>query len=126
MPAPHVPSGVVQMTRIRLAVLAVLLLSAVAAAAQTAPACAPVPADPATPASVGAMACGPVLQTPLETAGGSTCLQARQALHSELDTDANCLCGYCSAQYIEQVCRVIMGGYSVTGYLRYSCQICPE
>jgi hypothetical protein len=112
-----------------LAVLGFILLSAVAVSAQTLPAA---PATPAVipdlalvPAPQQAVACGPLLQTPLMTVGGSTCAQARHDLQGVLDTEANCLCGFCSRQFVEQPCRVIQGGYQVPGYIKYRCQICP-
>lgn len=105
-----------------LAVLGLLVFAAVAVPAQTPPA----PAPDQVPSPLAAVSCTPVAQTPLETAGGSTCTLARQALHGELDTDANCVCGFCSRQYVDQQCTVIQGGYSMSGYLRYSCVICLD
>ena len=105
-----------------LAVLGILLSSAVAAPAQTLPA----PAPDEVPSPLAAVTCGPLMQTPLETAGGSTCAMARQALHGELDSDANCLCGFCTRQYVDKACTVIQGGYSMSGYLKYSCVLCLD
>jgi hypothetical protein len=103
--------------------LAVIVLSsAVAASAQTLP----LPALPdLAPAPQETLACGPLQQTALFTVGGSTCLQATNDLHGVLTNDANCLCGFCSQQFVNQACRVIQGGYQVSGYLKYRCQLCP-
>jgi hypothetical protein len=103
--------------------LAVIVLSsAVAASAQTLPFLAlpdlmPVPQE--------ALSCGPLQQTALYTVGGSTCLQATNDLHGVLTNAAGCECGFCSQQFVDQACQVIQGGYSVSGYLKYRCQICP-
>jgi hypothetical protein len=106
----------------RLAVLGILLLSAVAVSAQTLPA----PAPDQVPAPQEAVVCGPLQQTALYTAGGSTCAQASTALHGVLTTAAGCSCGFCTKQFVDKACMVIQGGYSVSGYLKYSCQFCWE
>ncbi len=101
--------------------LAVLMLSsAVAASAQTLP----VLPDLA-PAPQEVLACGPLQQTALQTVGGSTCAQATNDLHGVLAGSAGCLCGFCSQQFVDKACQAIPGGYSVSGYLKYRCQICP-
>lgn len=106
-----------------LAVLAVVLLSAVAAGAQTPPST-PAPAPDQVPEPT-LMACGPVQNTLLHTAGGSTCAIARSTLEGEVTNAANCDCGFCSKQFVYKQCTVIHGGYQVSGYLKYSCQLCP-
>lgn len=125
-----------------LAVLGIVLLSAVSASAAPAekpaevqaekgaekPAEAPV-TPPATapdqaPAPQG-VACGPLQQTPLLTAGGSTCAMARTALDGVLASSAGCGCGYCSKQTVYKQCVVVHGGYQVSGYMKYSCTLCP-
>ncbi len=106
--------------------LAVFVLSsAVAVSAQTVSQALPDLPD-LMPAPQETVACGPLLQTALFTVGGSTCLQATNDLKGVLTNDANCLCGFCSQQFVTQACRVIQGGYQVSGYLKYRCQICPE
>lgn len=106
-----------------LAVLGFVLLSAVAASAQTLPAT-PAPAPDEMPAPV-ANACGPVLNTLTYTAGGSTCTIARNSLEGIVTGAANCECGFCSKQFVYKQCVVVQGGYQVSGYLKYSCQLCP-
>jgi hypothetical protein len=118
-----------------LAVLGIVLLSAVSVSAAPvekpaeipieAPVTPPATAPDQAPAPQG-VACGPVLNTPLFTVGGSTCLQARNDLYGVLTNEANCQCGFCSNQFIYQPCQVIFGGYSVRGYLKYSCTVCIE
>lgn len=103
--------------------LAVLVLfAAVSASAQTLPA---LPSDLLVPAPQEALACGPLQQTTVHTVGGSTCAQATSDLHGVLTGAAGCECGFCSQQFVDQACRVIQGGFSVSGYLKYRCQICP-
>lgn len=104
--------------------LAVLVLSsAVSASAQILPVLPDLP--DLMPAPQESLACGPLQQTALHTVGGSTCAQATNDLHGVLTNAANCLCGFCSQQFVTQACRVIQGGYQVSGYLKYRCQICP-
>jgi hypothetical protein len=98
------------------------VLSAVAANAETS---ATLPVPELTPAPQEAVACGPLQQTALLTVGGSTCTQARNDLQGVLDTAAGCDCGFCSRQFVDKPCQVIQGGFSVSGYLKYRCQICP-
>jgi len=107
-----------------LAVFGIVLLAAVATAAQTLPA-APETAPDQVPAPLEAVTCGPLLQTTQQTVGGSTCLQATSDLHGVLTGLAGCECGFCSQQFVDQACMVIQGGYSVSGYLKYRCKICP-
>lgn len=106
-----------------LAVLGIVLLSAVAASAQTPPAC-PAPAPDEVPEPT-LMACGPLQTTLTYTAGGSTCAIARTSLEGIVTGAANCECGFCSKQFVYKECKAIQGGYQVSGYLKYSCQLCP-
>ncbi len=99
--------------------LSALALSTQAASAEEAAAC---PTSPTAPMEAVPAACSAQQQTGLETAGGSTCAQARQALHGELVTAANCS-SFCSQQFVDQACQVIQGGYSMSGYLRYTCAL---
>jgi hypothetical protein len=99
----------------------IVLFAAVSVSAQTFPAF-----PELVPAPQEALTCGPWQQTPLDTVGGSTCLQAAHDLHGDLTNTANCLCGFCGQQFVDQPCRVIQGGYQVSGYLKYRCYICPE
>src|SRR5215213_11376704 len=101
------------------------LLSAVAPVAVRAETSEALPVPELTPAPLELVSCGPLLQTPLTTVGGSTCAQVRFDIQGVLDTIANCGCGYCSRQFVEQPCRVIQGGYQISGYIKYRCQICP-
>jgi hypothetical protein len=96
----------------KLAILGVLLFSVVAVSISSAPAT--------------AVVCGPVQQTALLTAGGSTCAMARTALQGVLTTAAGCPSGFCTKQFVYKECQVIQGGYSVSGYLRYSCVFSPN
>lgn len=123
-----------------LAVLGVALLSTLSTAAAQAepiekpevqaekpaecPVIAPETAPDGAPAPQG-VACGPVQNTLLYTAGGSTCAIARQSLEGVVTGAAGCDCGFCSKQFVYKECKVIQGGYQVSGYLKYSCQICP-
>jgi len=103
-----------------LAVLGIVLFSA-AATAQTSP------INPAPePVLKAATACGPVLNTGVRRAGGSTCAQALTAVQGVLVTAAGCgQCGFCTQYFTYGACEVIQGGYSVPGNLKYSCKICP-
>jgi hypothetical protein len=102
--------------------LAVLVLfAAVSASAQTLP----VLPDLVPAPQEALAACGPLQQTALHTVGGSTCSQASNDLRGVLTNAAGCQCGFCSQQFVIKACQVIQGGYSVSGYLKYSCQLCP-
>lgn len=108
-----------------LAVLGVVLLSAVAASAQTPPTV-PAPALTPEPVLMSHQTCGPVLNTGVRRAGGSTCAQAYSAVQGVLISVANCgECGFCSQYFTYGACEIIQGGYSIPGHLKYSCRICP-
>ena len=120
-----------------LAVLGVVLLSAVSASAAPVekpdvqsekPAECPVALPETAPDQMQTpqgRACGPLQTTPLLTAGGSTCAIARQALEGMLTGLANCQCGFCSKQFVNKECKAIQGGYQVSGYMKFSCTLCP-
>ncbi len=125
-----------------LAVLGIVLLSAVSASAAPAekpaevqsvieveqPAKAPITSPETAPDQAPAprgVACGPLQTTLLYTAGGSTCQIARDSLEGMLTGIANCQCGFCTKQFVNKECKVIWGGYQVSGYMKYSCTICP-
>lgn len=106
-----------------LAVLGFVLLSAVAASAQTPPT---TPAPTLDPVLMSHETCGPVQDTGVRRAGGSTCAQARTAVQGVLISAAACgECGFCSQYFTYGACEIIQGGYSVPGNLKYSCKICP-
>lgn len=107
-----------------LAVLGIVLLSAVAASAQTPP---PSPVAAPEPVLASHQSCLPVQNTGPHRAGGSTCLQARNALQGVLINAAACgECGFCSQYFSYGPCEAIQGGYTVPGNLQYSCRICPQ
>ena len=101
----------------------IVLFAAVAASAQTLP---DLVLPDLVPAPQEAVTCGPWQQTALHTAGGSTCAIASTSLHGVLTGAASCgECGFCSQTFVDKACQVIQGGFSVSGYLRYRCQLCP-
>lgn len=104
-----------------LAVLGIVLFSATAVA-QT-PSITPAPAPEMMLKT--ATLCGPLQNTGVRRAGGSTCAQAQFAVQGVLVTAAGCgTCGFCSQYFTYGACEVIQGGYSVPGNLKYSCKIC--
>ena len=110
--------------KLRLAFVGLVLLSTAAVAAQTLPAAPAIAPDQVAPVQE-VVACGPTQTTATYSAGGSTCPIASKNLHGVLSTAAGCACGFCSRQFIDKQCLVIQGGYSISGYLTYRCEICP-
>lgn len=116
-----------------------LLLSALSAplTAQEGPAGPMSPAAPAAPESFEAPSpvpmlpppvCGPVQNTPVRTGYGGSCTQAQNNLRAILLNDAVCGdCPFCTEIFIIKQCYATPGGgVDVSGYLRYSCEICPQ
>jgi hypothetical protein len=104
-----------------LAVLGIVLFSAAAVAQAQ-----PLTSAPATGLVLKTTPiCGPVQNTGVRRAGGSTCAQAQFAVQGVLVTAAGCgTCGFCTQYFTYGACEVIQGGYSVPGNLKYSCKIC--
>lgn len=108
-----------------LAVLGIVLFSAAAVA--QAPPVTPAPGSVPEPVLKASTMCGPVLNTGVRRAGGSTCAQAYTALQGVLIAAAGCgECGFCTQYFTYGACEVIQGGYSIPGNLKYSCKICEN
>ncbi|HYH44519.1 MAG TPA: hypothetical protein VEG34_02450 [Thermoanaerobaculia bacterium] len=72
--------------------------------------------------------CTAVQNTPIRTGFGSTCTVAQNNLIAQLLNDAACgECDFCTQIFIIKQCYATPGGgFDISGYLRYSCELCPQ
>jgi hypothetical protein len=114
-----------------------LLLSTILAVPMTAQEGPAGPTSPATPESFEVPSpipalpppvCTAVQNTPIRTGFGGSCTVAQNNLKAMLLIDAGCSpCAFCTQIFIIKQCYVTPGGgYDVSGYLRYSCELCPQ